>query len=140
MFTEIDSMGIVHHSNYLLWFEKGRRDFLRQAGASRSKIAERGYYLPLVVAECRFKSPAKPGYEIMVNTEIESMNCVKITFRYEVYEKKKRKLLAVGKTVHVWTDKRLEPVNIEKKAPDIFEQLRHFSDSEGPEEKKNGKG
>lgn len=131
IYTEVDGMGIVHHSNYPLWFEKGRRDYLKKAGTSNSKIASQGFFLPLSEIECNFKSPAKYGDEIIVITKILSMSCVKIMFEYEVLDKEKGKLLATGKTVHAWTNQRIEPINIEKAAPDIYWRLKQFSKSQG---------
>ena len=130
IYTEVDRMGIVHHSNYLLWFEKSRRDYLKKAGISNSKIACQGFFLPLSEIECKFKRPAKYGDEILVITKILSMSCVKTVFEYEVLDKVKGKLLATGKTVHVWTNRRVEPVNIEKEAPDVYWRLKRFFESE----------
>jgi acyl-CoA thioester hydrolase len=129
IFTEVDGMGIVHHSNYPRWFEKGRRDYLKKAGTSTSQIASQSFFLPLSEMECKFKCPAKLGDEIIVITKISSMSCVKIKFEYEVLDKKGR-LLATGKTVHGWTNQRIEPINIEKAAPDIYWRLKQFSESQ----------
>ena len=129
MYFEVDGMGIVHHSNYPLWFEKGRRDYLRKAGVSSSQIAGKGCFLPLSEIECKFKSPAKYGDEIVVITKIVSMSCVKVKFEYQVYERRKGKLLAMGKTVHAWTNEKIEPINMEKTAPKIYLRLKQFSES-----------
>jgi len=128
--SEVDGMGIVHHSNYPLWFEKGRRDYLKKVGTSNSKIGSQGFFLPLSEMECKFKSPAKHGDEIIVITKILSMSCVKIKFEYEVLDKKKEKLLATGKTVHVWTNQRIEPINIQMAAPDIYRKLKQVFESQ----------
>lgn len=128
-YTQIDMMGIVHHSNYLLWFEKSRRDYLRKAGISNSRIAFKGLFLPLSEIECKFKGPAKYGDVILVNTKITSMSSVKTVFEYEVFDKVKGKLLATGKTVHVWTNRKIEPINLEKEAPDVYLQLKQFYES-----------
>lgn len=130
LFNQIDRMGIVHHSNYPLWFEKARRDYLRLAGASSTKIAGKGLFLPLSKLECKYKSPAKFGDEIIVTTKVISISCVKITFEYEIHSKEKDKLLATGRTVHVWTNQRIEPINLEKTAPDIYWRLIEFSELE----------
>lgn len=131
-YTEVDGMGIVHHSIYPLWFEKGREDYLRKAGVSNSQIGGRGFYLPLIQMECRYKSPARHGDEVTVITRIPHMSCVKLKFEYEVLEKEKGRLLAAGKTVHVWTNRRIEPINIEKEASEVYQQLRQFSESCSP--------
>ncbi|HEX2944869.1 MAG TPA: thioesterase family protein [Clostridia bacterium] len=126
LYTEVDRMGIVHHSNYPLWFEKCRQDYLRKAGIPSSKIAGQGFFLPLSEIECRFKRPAKYGDVVLVITKILSMSCVRTVFGYEVFDKAKGKLLATGKTVHVWTNLKVEPVNMEKEGPDIYRQLKRF--------------
>jgi acyl-CoA thioester hydrolase len=125
--TEVDGMGIVHHSNYPLWFEKGRRDYLKKAGIPFSHIADRGFFLPLSEMECKYKRPARYGDEIVIFTRILAMSCVKIRFDYEVFNRENRVLLAAGKTVHAWTNQRIEPINMEKAAPDIYSRLRQFS-------------
>ncbi len=130
IYTEIDRMGIVHHSNYVLWFEKSRRDYLKKAGISKSKLAFQGFFLPLSKIECKFKRPAKYGDEIRVITKLASISCVETVFEYEVLDKVKGKLLATGNTVHVWTNRKVKPVNIEKEAPDVYWQLKRFSESE----------
>jgi acyl-CoA thioester hydrolase len=124
---EIDKMGIVHHSNYPKWFEIGRRDYLKKAGIPSSTINKQGFYLPLSEMECKFKSPAKFGDKVTVITRITFMSYVMVKFEYKITNEKSGKLLAVGKTVHAWTDKNLMPLNIEKAAPQIYTTLKKFA-------------
>jgi acyl-CoA thioester hydrolase len=126
-FSEIDKMGIVHHSNYPKWFEIGRRDYLKKAGVHSSTINCQGIYLPLSWLECKFKSPAKYGYKVTVITKISFMSCVKVGFEYEILNETKGKTLAVGKTVHSWTDRNIQPINIKKAAPQIYTTLEKFA-------------
>lgn len=128
--TDVDMMGIVHHSNYPLWFEKGRRDYLKKAEASNSQIAKRGLFLPLSELECKYKSPAKYGDKIVVITRITFMSSVRVKFEYEVLDKEKGMLLATGRTVHAWTNQKIEPINILKTAPDVYLRLKQFSESQ----------
>jgi acyl-CoA thioester hydrolase len=126
-YSEIDKMGIVHHSNYPKWFEIGRRDYLKKADIPSSTISSQGFYLPLSKMECKFKSPAKLGSIVTVNTRITCMSCMKVKFEYEILDKTNGKLLAVGETIHAWTDKNIQPLNIEKAAPQIYAALKKFS-------------
>ena len=57
-YAETDQMGIIHHSNYAVWFEAGRTDFLKKAGVSNTSIESKGILLPLYDMNCKFKSPA----------------------------------------------------------------------------------
>lgn len=125
---EIDRMNIVYHVNYPRWFEVARTDYLKKAGISNSHISNRGFYLPLSEIQCKFKSPAKFRDEIAVTTAISYMSCVKLKFEYKVINIKSGKLIAVGYSVHAWTDKNITPLNIEKTAPDIFSTLKVFSE------------
>ncbi len=117
-------MGIVHHSNYPVWFEAGRTDFLKKIGMSNSEIEAKGVILPLSHMECSFKSPALYEDEIVVKTRVRKMTCVRIEFEYEVVNGVNGKILAVGNTSHAWTDKSLKPLNIEKRLPELCGMLK----------------
>lgn len=129
--SEIDKMGIVHHSNYPLWFEIGRRDYLHKVGIPNSVINSQGFYLPLSELECKFKNPARYGDEIVITTCITYMSCVKIKFEYRALNKASGKTLAAGKTVHAWTGRNIQPLNIEKAAPKIYASLKVFAEAKG---------
>ena len=65
-YVETDSMGIVHHSNYFIWFEIGRVYLSEQANVSYSTLEkERKIMLPVVKCECNFKEPAHFGDEVV---------------------------------------------------------------------------
>ncbi len=123
-YAETDQMSIVHHSNYPIWFEAGRTDYLKKAGMSNSEIEAKGVLLPLSHMECTFKSPAKYEDEIIVKTSIKKMTCARVEFVYEVVNSKDKNLLASGTTTHAWTDKLLRPLNIEKRLPEFAALLR----------------
>ena len=58
-YAETDQMGIVHHSNYTVWFEAGRTDFLKKAGTSNTSIEGNGVLLPYVWNELPVQKPRK---------------------------------------------------------------------------------
>lgn len=127
-YAETDQMGIVHHSNYPVWFEAGRTEFLKKTGISNSQIEAKGILLPLSQMECSFKNPARYEDEIVVKTRIRRMTCVRIEFEYEVLNDENGLLLATGSTSHAWTDKHLKPLNIEKKLPEFCRMLKKIID------------
>lgn len=122
-YAETDQMGIVHHSNYAVWFEAGRTDFLKKAGISNSSIEAKGALLPLYEMNCQFKSPAKYEDKILVVTKLSSLSRVRLQFSYEVVNADNSKLLATGETMHAWTTRELKPVNAKKIIPDIYSNL-----------------
>lgn len=122
-YAETDQMGIVHHSNYPIWFETGRTAYFNTIGMPYSKLEEMGFLLPLIEMSCSFKSPARYDDEVLVVTWITGMTCVKIEFEYEVINNLTNKMYATGKTVHAWTNKALKPFNIIWEKREIFEKL-----------------
>lgn len=104
-YAETDKMGIVHHSNYPIWFEIGRSEYCRARGFSYLEMEEKDNSL-LVVAEiyCRYKSPAYYEDEITVRTKCAEIRSRSIRFVYEIYRADDDLILAEGETLHVVTD------------------------------------
>lgn len=122
-YAETDQMGIIHHSNYAVWFEAGRTDFLKNAGVSNTNIEAKGILLPLYEMNCKFKSPAKYEDEILVLTSLKQISRVRLSFSYQVINAATLILIATGETMHAWTDKSLKPVNAAKTVPEIYSLL-----------------
>lgn len=121
-YVETDRMGIVHHSNYPVWFEIGRTDFLQQLGRSYASLEDEGLLLPLSNLECSFKKPAGYGDEVTIKTTLRSFTCARLEFFYEVFNQK-GELLASGSTEHGCTDRTLRPFNLAKKMPQLYKLL-----------------
>ena len=105
-YAETDQMGIVHHSNYLVWFEAARSELCRSKGFSYKEMENDAGAL-LVVAESyvRYKSPAFYDDVITVRTHISEIRSRSVRFTYEVHRGSDDTLLAEGETLHVVTDK-----------------------------------
>lgn len=69
-YCETDQMGIVHHPNYLIWFENGRIDLLHKCGISYSQMEVRNEYFPVVSVASKYYIPAKFDDELVVKTVI----------------------------------------------------------------------
>jgi acyl-CoA thioester hydrolase len=104
-YAETDKMGIVHHSNYLVWFELGRSEFCRARGFSYKEMEEKDNAL-MVVAEayCRYKSPAYYEDVLTVRTQLGEIRSRSIRFIYEIFRASDQTLLAEGETLHLVTD------------------------------------
>lgn len=84
-YYETDQMGIVHHSNYVRYFECGRTAMLKEVGLPIEKIEEAGVMLPVVSVECRYKTPAKLGDTLRIVTAVDEVPRAKLVIRNEVY-------------------------------------------------------
>ena len=104
-YAETDKMGIVHHSNYLIWFEAGRSELCRARGFSYKEMEEQDSAL-MVVAEtyCRYKSPAYYEDVLVVRTQVAEVRSRSIRFIYEIVRESDDTLLAEGETLHLVTD------------------------------------
>lgn len=102
-YAETDQMGIVYHSNYLIWFEVGRAELLRNVGLAYTIFEEQGLAVAVVEANCRYRRPALYDDELIIETSLESFSSRKLTFTYKVL--RDNTLLAEGTTVHVFIDR-----------------------------------
>lgn len=109
-YAETDAMGFVYHTNYLVWFEVGRAEYMRAAGIPYSDLERQGIYLPVLECACRFVHPAHYDAALTVRTVVTELTRVKLTFRYEILED--GRLLATGHTTHVFTDREGKPTRI----------------------------
>jgi acyl-CoA thioester hydrolase len=118
-YAETDKMGVVHHSNYLIWFEFGRSDFCRARGFSYKEMEEKDNAL-MVVAEsyCRYKSPAFYEDVILIRTKVEELRSRSLRFIYEIFRPSDQTLLAEGETMHLVTDENKKVRTI----PEIYKQ------------------
>jgi acyl-CoA thioester hydrolase len=101
-YAETDQMGVVYHSNYIIWFEVGRVELLRQLGFTYKEMERQDKcHIAVVDLKCRFKSPALYDDEIMVRTHLKNVRDSLIHFGYEVLRASDGTLLAEGETTHI---------------------------------------
>jgi acyl-CoA thioester hydrolase len=118
-YAETDAQGIVHHSRYLVWFEEGRSDFLRQNGLRYTDFEKAGYFVVVARAEIDYKSPAFYEDEVCIETTLERRRGKVLEFSYRALDQQGT-LLASGRTVHVVVDRNRKSVSL---PPEILEKM-----------------
>ena len=103
-YAETDAMGIVHHTNYIVWFEVGRGEYMRQQGGDYAQLEAQGHYLPVIEVQARYLAPARYGDLVTVKTRVEEARSRQVTFAYEVVMAETGQLLATGQTKHFCVD------------------------------------
>ncbi len=83
-YAETDRMGLVHHANYLVYFEQARTELLRAQGIAYKDLEDQGYLLVLTRVQVRYRSPARYDDLLTVRTTLVRTTLVKIEHRYEV--------------------------------------------------------
>lgn len=120
-YEETDCMGVVHHSNYYIWFEVGRTEYMRSQGISYLNMEERGFMLPLSETYCKYLEGARYDDVLIVRTSMPTFTGARLTMGYEIIRKLDNRLLAKGKTVHGVTDRNLRPINIKRADPELYD-------------------
>ena len=102
-YVETDKMGIVHHSNYLAWFEVGRTELFRELNFPYTLLEDQGLGLAVVEAICRYRKAAHYDDELTVVTELDRFTPKVVSFSYKIYGHEA--LIAEGKTKHMFIDR-----------------------------------
>jgi acyl-CoA thioester hydrolase len=104
-YAETDQMGVVYHSNHLIWFEVGRVELLRQLGFSyRDMEREDGRFIAVAEAKCRYRAPVYYDEEVVIRTRLKHVRESVVVFSYELLRANGGALLAEGETTHIVTD------------------------------------
>jgi acyl-CoA thioester hydrolase len=118
-YAETDTMGVVHHSVYIVWFEEGRSHYLRARGADYAQLEATGYFFALSELEARYIAPAHYGERVTVRTHLESLRSRSISLTYEVLNADSGQLLVTGRTKLICVNREGQVVRI----PEAWRQL-----------------
>ena len=99
-YYETDGMGIVHHSNYIRWFEEARVDLLEQLGFGYDRIEAAGYSGPVLEVSCQYKTMSKFGETVSIQAAITQYNGVRMTLHYDVFDKATGEVRCTGDSRH----------------------------------------
>ena len=101
-YAETDQMGVVYHSNYVIWFEVGRVELLRQLGFTYKEMEKQDHcHIAVVDLKVRFKAPALYDDELIIRTRLKNVRSAMLHFGYEVIRESDGTLLAEGETTHI---------------------------------------
>ena len=118
-YYETDGMGIVHHSNYIRWFEEARVDLLEQLGFGYDRIEEAGYSGPVLEVSCQYKTMSKFGETVRIEASITQYNGVRMTLHYDVYDKATGTLRCTGDSRHCFINAEGKPAILKRCWPEF---------------------
>jgi len=111
-FCETDLMGIVHHSNYLVYFEAGRVDWLRRRGVRYEDWVAMDVHLPVVDAKLKYRKAAKFDESLVVETICANLSVVTALFKYRIL--RGSDLLCEGETMLACIGQNMRPKRFPK--------------------------
>ena len=120
-YAETDKMGVVYHSNFIVWFEIGRVELLRKLGFRyRDMERDDDCHIAVVDVRCRYKAPARYDDELMIRTQLKHLRGSMMTFHYEVVRVPDSLVLAEGETVHIVVNSKFEKTTLPAKYAQAF--------------------
>jgi acyl-CoA thioester hydrolase len=120
-YAETDQMGVVYHSNYLIWFEVGRVELIRQLGLDYKRLEEEdGCGITVVDVHVRYRAPARYDDELVVQTTLLAARGPVIRFGYKILREEDGVLLCEGETMHVVVGKDMKKRSLPPKYAERF--------------------
>jgi acyl-CoA thioester hydrolase len=119
-YAETDQMGVVYHSNYLIWFEVGRVEFIRQMGLDYKRMEEEGCNIAVVDVHARYRTPARYDDELLIETRLLAARGAVVKFGYRILRVGDGVLLCEGETMHVCVGKDMKKMDLPPKYAERF--------------------
>ena len=124
-YAETDQMGVVYHSNYLIWFEVGRVELMRALGFEYKKMeTEDDCHIVVADVHCRYEHPARYDEVLRVRTRVAEWRNRIVKFSYEIFRELDNELLATGDTTHVICGSNGRPKSLPPKYRDVLVELK----------------
>ncbi len=111
-YAETDAMNIVHHSNYIVWFEEGRSSFMRCRGYPYSRVEQSGFYLTVAEVMARYVTPARYEDLLIVRTRLGDLRSRGLRFDYRIVRAHDALTLVTGYSKHICITHAGQPARI----------------------------
>lgn len=122
-YYETDQMAVVHHSNYIRWFEEARLDYLEQIGIPYDALEQRGIIIPVVDISCKYLVSARYGDTVEIRPILTQFTGVRVAYRYEIRIQKTGELCATGTSTHCFVDESHRPISLKRRDPALYQLL-----------------
>ena len=120
-YYETDRMAIIHHSNYIRWFEEARVDFMEQMGYGYDKANAAGIDFAVLGVACEYRSMVRFGETVCIETAVTRLTPSRMTVSYAVRDKISGELRCHGETRHCYYDNQAgRPVSLKKVLPELY--------------------
>ena len=120
-YAETDQMGVVYHSNFIIWFEVGRVEMMRELGFTYSEMEQQeGAHLAVVDVRCRYKAPARYDDMVLLRTRLMNVRDSLLHFGYEIVRDEDGTLLAEGESVHMVLDREFKRTRLSPRYLPLF--------------------
>lgn len=129
-YYETDKMAIVHHSNYIRWFESARIDYLDKIGIDYVKLEAEGLVSPVLEVECKYRNMVRFGDTVIVETRLSSYNGIKFSVEYVIKDKQTQQVKTTGFSSHCFLTNDGKPVSLKRSCKWADELLKKALEDE----------
>ena len=124
-YYETDKMAIVHHSNYIRFFEEARHDMMDKFDLNYRKMEDMGIIIPVMSVDCKYIVPLCFDDEVKIHTKIIKFDGIKMEIAYEIY--RDDVLCTTGHSGHCFLDKDMKPFRMKRLYPDLYNKLKSLT-------------
>ncbi len=129
-YYETDQMGIIHHSNYIRWFEEARVAVLDHLGLSYHAIENAGIIIPVLAVDCQYKNMIRYGDQVKILVHIGQYTGTRLDFTYEIRDSTTNQLMTTGSSKHCFMSKESgRLLSLKKTNPGFHEIFTDFFES-----------
>lgn len=125
-YYETDRMDVIHHSNYIRWFEEARIDFMDKMGYPYKKVEQQGIVSPVLYVDCRYLSPVRFGETVNIYVDLVKFTGTRMDFSYKIVDSVSGTVRVTGKSGHCFVDGKFCPISIKKSYPDIYNAYKKY--------------
>lgn len=122
-YYETDQMGIIHHSNYIRWFEEARTFFLEEIGYPYNRMEQEGIIVPVLDISCKYHSMVHFADTVSISVSIEAFNGIRLSLSYQIHDTASGELRTTGTSSHCFLNSHGKPVSLKKSFPQLYRIL-----------------
>jgi len=119
-YFDTDKMMVMHHANYIRYFESARTEYFRDEGYPYSEMEKEDFQIPVLSAQAKFAEPAVYDEVIAIYCKLVKLGPASLEVDYEVRNAETGELHATGHTRHGFTNRALRPIPLKKRLPEIY--------------------
>lgn len=127
-YYETDQMGIVHHSNYIRWFEEARTDFLEKLGMGYDRMEAEGIISPVLSVSCEYKTMTYFGETVEIAIVLTKYNGIRLELEYTVSNGDTGEVRAVGTSKHCFLDRDGRILSLKRSSPGYHRMLEEYKE------------
>jgi len=129
-YYETDQMGVVHHSNYIRWFEEARSYVFDKVGLGCREMEEIGIISPVVGVSAKYKTMAKYYDTVIVEMALTDFTGVRFKVKYTVKDKKTGEVRCTGNSEHCFINPEGRILSLKRDRADLYEELMKYIEKE----------